>query len=240
MTIFAIIPARGGSKGVPGKNIRPLAGKPLIAWTIDAARKSKWLNRIIVSTDDAEIAEVSRQYGAEVPFSRPKELAEDLSHTVDVLLHTLDWLKEKEQFVPDIVVLLPPTAPLRTAKDIDTGVEVLLRTPEADSVRPIIESPKHPYKALKINGAYLEPFFPESITGFSEPYDMPRQALPRSYVYSGVVQVMRRDTLIRYHSLTGKKSAYFFMKPEDSINVDSLFDFQLAESLMKQRLKNEK
>lgn len=240
MLVYAIIPARGGSKGVPGKNIRLLNGKPLIAWTIEAAKKSRHLTRIIVSTDDSEIAGVSRQYGAEVPFFRPHELAEDLSHTKDALLHALDWLEKHEHAVPDIVVLLPPTAPLRTGEDIDRGIETLLRMPEADSVRPIIESPKHPYKSLKIRGDYLEPFFPKSVTGFDEPYDLPRQLLPKAFVYSGAMQVIRRDTLLRQQSLTGRRSAYFFMKHEDSVNIDSLLDFQFAEMLMNERLKNEK
>ncbi len=239
MKILAVIQARGGSKGVPGKNIKPLAGKPLIAWTIEETKRSKLLTRTIVSTDDEEIARISRQFGAEVPFLRPAALAQDLSTSLDVMLHALDWLKTNETYIPDVVVLLPPTAPLRRAEDIDTAIVLLLDSPEADSVRPIIESSKHPYKTLRIHDAHLESFFSPEITGFDEPYDLPRQLFPKAYVYSGALQVMWRKTLLEQKSLTGKKSKYFFMKTEDSINIDSPIEFELAEILLAKRMNTQ-
>ena len=137
MDILGIIPARGGSKGIPGKNIKMIAGKPLIEWTIEAAKKSKLLTRVIVSTDDEKIAEVAKQYGAEVPFLRPKDIAQDLSTDVEFLIHALDWLKANQGYEPEIIVRLPPTSPLRTAAHIDEGIKKLMDTPEADAVRPI-------------------------------------------------------------------------------------------------------
>jgi len=237
VNILAIIQARGGSKSIPKKNIKLLAGKPMIAWTIEEAKRSKLLTRVIVSTDDEEIAQIAKQHGAEVPFMRPAEFAQDLSTSLDVNLHALEWLEKNENYVPDVVVMLPPTAPLRTAEDIDKAVEILLKSPDADSVKPLIEAAKHPYKALKVDGEFVEPFFSKEITGHDEPYDLPRQLFPKSYVYSGALQAMWRKTLTEKKSLTGRKAKYFLMKPDDCINIDSPAEFELAEILLRRRLE---
>src|SRR3989344_8489661 len=157
--ILAIIPARGGSKSIPRKNIKILAGKPLIAWTIEEAKKTKHPMRVIVSTDDEKIADVARKFGAEVPFLRPAEISGDLATDIEWLTHALDWLKQRESYEPDIVVRLPPTSPLRTATDIDLGIETLIGHAHADSSRAICESPKHYYKMWKTSegSPYLEP-----------------------------------------------------------------------------------
>lgn len=234
MDILGIIPARGGSKGIPGKNIKVIAGKPLIAWTIEAAKKSKLLTRVIVSTDDDKIADVAKKYGAEVPFLRPVNLAEDLSTDVEFLIHALDWLKSNEGYEPEIVVRLPPTSPLRTVDNIDLGIQKLIDTPEADAVRPIIETPKHPYKFWKISadGKWLEPFLDKSTTGFDEPQNLPRQLFPKVYMHTGAMDVIRSKTLREQNSTSGKKLAYFFMTPEASINIDHVIDFEFAEFLL--------
>jgi CMP-N,N'-diacetyllegionaminic acid synthase len=241
MNILAIIPARGGSKGIPGKNIQPLAGKPLIAWTIEEAQKSKYISRLIVSTDDESIAVVAREYGAEVPFLRPPELAQDLSIDVEFLEHALSFLHENEQYTPDVILRLPPTSPLRSADDIDRGIETLLQHPEADAVRPIMEAPKHPYKVWKIgaHGTYLEPLFSKDCTGFDEPHNLPRQLFPKAYIHTGAMDVMRHETITKLHSTSGNKLAFFFMKPEASVNIDSPLDFEFAEFLMERRIKKE-
>ena len=238
MNILAIIPARGGSKSIPGKNIKLLCGKPLIAWTIEEAKKSSRLSRIIVSTDDKEIAEIAKQYGAEVPFLRPKEISGDLSTDVEFLTHALDFLKTREKYEPDIVIRLPPTSPLRTAAHIDKGVETLLADSEADAARPITEASKHPYKMWKIgnDARFLEPFLSMAITGMDEPYNGPRQLLPKVFIHTGALDVMRIQTIREMKSTSGKKLAYFFMNPEDSVNIDQLIDFELAELLMKKRI----
>ncbi len=238
MEILGIIPARGGSKGVPGKNIRNLAGKPLIAWTIEIAKQSNLLTRLIISTDSEEIAKVAEKYGGEVPFLRPAEISGDLATDVEFLNHALDFLKKKEDYEPDIVLRLPPTSPLRTAAHIDQGIQKLLNNPDADSCRPITESPKHPYKMWQTIGssAIMEPFLPKTITKMDEPYNLPRQMLPKVYVHTGAMDVMRLNTIRDLKSTSGEKVAYFFMNPEDSINIDSTLDFEVAEILMKKRL----
>ena len=238
MEVLGIIPARGGSKSIPRKNIKLLCGKPLIAWSIEEAKKSRLLTRIIVSTDDLGIADVARQYGCEVPFLRPAEFAQDLSTDVEFLLHALDFLREKEGYNPEIVLRLPPTSPLRTATHIDEGIEKLIATPDADAVRPICEAPKHPYKLWKItkDKKFLEPFLPESFTGFHEAYNLPRQLFPKAYIHTGAMDVIRTRTLREQKSTSGKKLAYFFMAPEDSVNIDHPIDFEIAEFLMQKRL----
>jgi len=238
--ILGIIPARGGSKSIPGKNIRMIAGKPLIAWTIEEAKKSKFISRLIVSTDDPQIASVAKQYGAEVPFMRPAEISQDLSTDVEFLIHALDYLMEKEGYEPDIVLRLPPTSPLRTAAHIDEGIQTLLDNPEADAVRPITEVVKHPYKYWKIveGEKLLQPFLPKEITGFDEPYNLPRQMFPKVYMHTGAMDVMRTRTILELKSTSGNHLGYFFMSAEDSVNIDSLIDFELGEILLKRRATN--
>ncbi|MFY9463339.1 MAG: acylneuraminate cytidylyltransferase family protein [Candidatus Sungiibacteriota bacterium] len=238
MEILGIIPARGGSKSIPRKNIKMLAGKPLIAWSIEEAKQSRLLTRVIVSTDDEEIAAVARQYGVEVPFLRPAVLAQDLSPDTEFLLHALDFLREKEEYEPEIVVRLPPTSPLRIAGHIDEGIQKLLDMPDADAVRPICEAPKHPYKLWKISEdkKILEPFLPQSFTGFDEPYNLPRQMFPKAYIHTGAMDVIRVRTIREQKSTSGKKLGFFFMTPEDSVNIDQPIDFEIAEFLMQKRL----
>lgn len=240
MEILGIIPARGGSKGIPGKNIKLLAGSPLIAWTIAEAKKSKYITRLIVSTDDGTIAAVARDCGAEVPFLRPADISKDLSPDIEFIEHALVHLKEKENFVPEIILRLPPTSPLRTAEDIDKGIETLLSDPDADASRPIMEAPKHPYKLWKIgeDKKYLEPFLPKSFTGFEEPHNLPRQLFPKVYMHTGAMDVVRRSTIENLRSTSGRKLAYFFMTPEHSINIDHPLDFEIAEVLMEKRIQS--
>lgn len=238
--VLGIITGRHGSKSVPRKNVRLLAGKPLVAWTIEEVKKSKLLTRVIVSTDDLEIVEIAKAYGVEVPFLRPAQFVTDTATDVEYLIHALDYLKEKEGYDPDVVLRLPPTSPLRTAVHIDEGIEKLLGDPELDAVRPITESPKHPYKMWKVSADknYLEPFLTESFTGFKEPYNLPRQLFPFVYVHTGAMDVIRTRTLRKLRSTSGNKLGYFFMKPEDSVNIDSETDFDFADFLMRKRLKN--
>ena len=238
MEILAIITGRGGSKGVPRKNIKLLCGKPLIFYTIEEAKKSKMLTRSIVSTDDKEIADVARRFGAEVPFMRPKELADDLTTDVEYLQHAVDWLKDNEGYKPDIILCLPPTSPLRRAEHIDEGVRMLINAGDGlDSVRPITESPKHPYKMWTINGNQIEPFAKTISHGLGEPWNLPRQKLPKVYVHTGAMDIFWRRTLEEKKSTSGSNVGYFIMTPEDSVNIDSYIDFKLAEILMAERMR---
>jgi N-acylneuraminate cytidylyltransferase len=238
MEILAIIPARGGSKSIPKKNIQPLLGKPLIAWVIAAARSSRYITRSIVSTDDEEIAAVARSFGAEVPFMRPVEISGDFSTDIEFLIHALDWLKAHEGYEPEIVLRLPPTSPLCTGEHIDQGIDKLLHTPEADAVRPITAVSKHPYKMWKISldGRWLEPLLSAEITGFARAHDLPRQLFPKVYIHTGAMDVMRLRTIRELKSTSGIKLAYFFMDNRESINIDDQIDFDMAEFFMRRRL----
>ncbi|MEK7178867.1 MAG: acylneuraminate cytidylyltransferase family protein, partial [Patescibacteria group bacterium] len=155
---IAVIPARGGSKGFPGKNIIPLGGKPLIAWSIEAAKKSKLVERVIVTTDDEKIASIAREYGAEVPFIRPAELAQDDTPPDPVLKHVLQFLEEKEGVSPEIIVWLEPPCPFRTPQEIDEAIVALKNDSDADSLRSVIEPFQNPFKSWTIDeNGYLSP-----------------------------------------------------------------------------------
>jgi N-acylneuraminate cytidylyltransferase len=237
MEILAVIPARGGSKGIPRKNIKEIAGRPLIAWMIGASRTSRLVSRTIVSTEDEEIAAVAKSYGAEVPFLRPRDMAQDLSTDVEFLTHALTTLREQEHYEPDIILRLPPTSPLCTGAHIDTGIETLLADDSLDAVRPIHEAPKHPYKLWKIaaDGRHLEPFLSKELTGFDEPHNLPRQLFPKVYVHTGAMDVMRVRTVLEQKSTSGRRLGFFLMDPGSSVNIDSPLDFEIAEILLKKR-----
>lgn len=235
LEILGIVPARGGSKKIPYKNIKLLAGKPLIFYTIEEALKSKYIARIIVSTDDEKIAQIAREIGAEVPFIRPSNLAKDHVTDLPVFQHCLNWLKENESYKPDIVVHLRPTAPLRKVQHIDEGIKLLLRSPEADSVRSVTRAGQHPLKMWKIENKRLFPFIPEKIIRTKESYNMPRQKLPKAYIQNGSVDVIWTKTILEKKSMSGNVIIPFVMEEMDSVNIDSEIDFLSAEVIMKKR-----
>lgn len=231
--ILALIPARGGSKGVPRKNIRLLAGTPLIAHSILIAKESRYIDRIVVSTDDEAIAAVAREYGAEVPFLRPGELAEDLTPDYPVFEHCLWWLEANEGYRPDLVVHLRPTGPLRTAKQIDEALELIWRHPEADSVRSVHEPERTPHKMWKMGeGPYMIPFL--AGTGIAEHYNAPRQLLPKVYATNSNIGVVRYRTLVDKKSVIGNKVLPFFIT-EPQVDIETEFDFEVAELILKKR-----
>ena len=232
--VLALIPARGGSKGVPGKNIRPLGGMPLVAHSILAAQQSAYIDRIIVSTDDEKIAAVAREYGAEVPFLRPKELAGDLTLDYPVFDHCLAWLDTKEGYRPDFVVHLRPTGPLRTARQIDESIELLMRHPEADSVRSVHEPDKTPHKMWRPEGVYMVPFLRD--IGIPEHYNTPRQLLPKTYATNANIGVMRYVTLTEKKSVIGDKVLPYLVT-EPQVDIDSELDFEIAEFFLGKRKK---
>lgn len=231
--VMALIPARGGSKGVPRKNIRPLLGKPLIAYTIQEAIKSKYINRIIVSTDDEEIAKVAKTYGAEVPFMRPSELGGDHVTDLPVFQHALKWLFDNEKYKPDIIAHLRPTAPLRTVQHIDKGIEKLIMS-DADSVRSVCAAPKHPCKMWKFDGDTIVPFLPEEICG-REAYNKNRQQLPPAFIQNGSVDITRWNTIMVKNSMTGDRILGMLMDEKESVNIDTEIDFMMAEILLSMR-----
>jgi CMP-N-acetylneuraminic acid synthetase len=231
MKVLGVIPARGDSKGVPRKNLRPLAGRPLIAWSIDSAARSTSLTRVIVSTDSVEIAAVAREIGAEVPFMRPAELAGDLTPDLPVLVHAIDALRELDGFVPDAVVHLRPTQPLRAPGDIDAVVD-LLRSSGADSVKSVRPVDEHPHKMWELDGTRLTPYLKTEFRARVGP-DYPRQDLQPLYVSSGVVDAVRRDVL-EGGSTTGDHVEAYVTAPNTSVDIDTELDFAVAEQLIKE------
>lgn len=202
-----------------------------MAWIIEAAKKSKYINRLILSTDSEEYASIGRQYGAETPFIRPAEFANDTASDIDFLTHAVDWLEKNENWKADIILRLPPTTPLCTTAHIDGVIELLLNDLVATSARTIAPAPKHPYKLWKTEGDTLLPFVPKEVTGFSEPSNMPRQALIPAYAHIDAIAV-RHDTLMEDGLLTGSRIRYLKIPKNEAIDIDTENDFLLAEILL--------
>ena len=232
MNILAIIPARGGSKGLPDKNILPLLGHPLISYSVKAAQNSKYINRVIVSTDSERIAEAGRSYGAEIPFMRPAEYAQDLSTDLEVFQHALNWLKEHENYIPDYVIQLRPTSPVRQANLIDACIERMLNNKEADSLRIVTPSPITPYKMWTLTDEEhpMSPLL--SIIGVNEPYNEPRQRLPQTYWQIGTLDVIRPHVITEQHSMSGNVIMPYIVDNIFAIDIDELSSFQKAEEVI--------
>ncbi len=225
--VLALIPARGGSKGIPRKNIKKLAGHPLIAYSISAGLLAGSVDRTLVTTDDPEIADIAREYGADVPFIRPVELAGDDTRDLPVFQHALTWLKEQEGYQPDLVVQLRPTSPFRSPTLIDQAVKIMLDNPQATSVRGVVSSKQNPYKMWKVkeNGKML----PIMQIDQPEPYNMPRQELPKTFWQTGHIDIIRTGTILN-GSMTGEQIYSCQIDTLFSIDLDNLLDWQRAES----------
>jgi CMP-N,N'-diacetyllegionaminic acid synthase len=233
MKFLAIIPARGLSKGIPRKNVRLVAGKPLIAWTIEAALNAKGVDRVLVSTEDEEIAEVARQYGAEVPFLRPLELSQDETPTLPVLQNVVFELKNMENFVPDAVITLQPTSPLRTCEHIDDAIERFKADPLADSLVSCIEVPHifHPLSVMKQSKhGYLENYLDnkEGVRVYR------RQDKERVWARNGAaIYITRLNCLDRF--IFGGNILPFIMDNSASIDIDCENDLQEVEIIFRKR-----
>lgn len=227
--VIAVIPARGGSKGIPRKNLAVCWGRPLVAHSIVHALSSSTVSRVVVSTEDAEIASVARSWGAEVPGLRPRALAEDEVLDLPVFKHVLRSLREAEGYEPDAVVHLRPTAPRRRRGWIDEAVELLLGDASADSVRSVSEPHQHPYRMFRINeSGYLTAVMAHE---HPRPYLLRRQDLPKMYYYNCVIDVTRPRTIFEQDSMTGASILPFVMDPDDVIDIDGPRDLQIAEAL---------
>jgi YrbI family 3-deoxy-D-manno-octulosonate 8-phosphate phosphatase len=232
--ILALIPARGGSKGIPRKNIKPFAGYPLIAWSIAAGLQAKSVSRVIVSTDDEEIAEVARAHGAEVPFLRPFELAQDDTTDLPVFEHALKWLENNEGYKPEIVVQLRPTSPIRPKGMVDEAIRILLDHPHADCVRGVVPAGQNPFKMWRFHGhdKPMEPLL--EVEGIAEPYNAPRQMLPPVYWQTGHIDAIRTSTILHKHSLTGKVIYPLVIDPRCTVDIDTPADWAKYEALVHQ------
>jgi len=227
--VLALIPARGGSRGLPRKNVRTLGGHPLIAWSIAAARQSASVTRVIVSSDDEEILHAAHRYGAETPFVRPAELAEDDTLDLPVFAHALHWLEEREAYRPEVIVQLRPTSPLRPHDLVDRVVESLLQDPTADSARTVTVPSQNPFKMWRIVSGHLAPLVPCDLR---EPYNLPRQALPLSYWQTGHVDATRPATIRQQCSMTGALILPVMVDPAYAIDIDSPEHLHQAEALL--------
>jgi YrbI family 3-deoxy-D-manno-octulosonate 8-phosphate phosphatase len=233
MEILALIPARGGSKSIPRKNIKLLAGYPLLAYSIAAALHSKLVTRTIVSTDDEEIARIAQQAGAEAPFLRPTEYALDSTTDLPVFTHALTWLEQNESYRPDILVQLRPTSPIRPPDCVDQAIQVLLDHPQADSVRGVIPSGQNPFKMWQISDAgHMKPLL--NLPGVPEPYNAPRQALPPTYWQTGHIDAIRLVTILSKNSLSGEVIYPLLIDPRYAIDIDTQRDWQRAEWIISQ------
>ncbi len=229
MKTLGIIPARGGSKGIPGKNIKPLAGKPLLQYTVQAAREAKCLHRTLLTTDNPEIARLGEQLGLWVPFLRPRDLAQDDTPTLPVLLHVTEWLKQNGETY-DAYCLLQPTTPFRSAQDIDAAI-TLLANSDADAVVSVIPTPKQFHAGwqmkLTTDGA-LTLYDGQPLNRIITR----RQALAPTYIRNGALYVMRHATLVEKKSLYGENCLAWVMSAERHVNIDTPADWVLAEQML--------
>jgi YrbI family 3-deoxy-D-manno-octulosonate 8-phosphate phosphatase len=230
--VLAIIPARGGSKGIPRKNIRSFAGYPLIAYSIAAALQAETVTRVIVSTDDEEIAAVARQFGAQTPFLRPAEFAQDNSTDLPLFQHALGWLAEHEGYRPEVVVQLRPTSPLRPRDCVDRAVKALLAHSDADSVRGVVPAGQNPHKMWRLAGEDAPMKNLLDVPGLSEPYNAPRQSLPPIYWQTGHIDAIRAATILQKGSLSGERIYPLVIDARYTVDIDNLADWARYEALV--------
>jgi CMP-N,N'-diacetyllegionaminic acid synthase len=229
MDILGLIPARGGSKGIRHKNIVDLNGAPLISYTINAAKKSKFINKIFVSTDDTKISSIVKKYGLQVSSLRPSSISKDTSTTFDVVKYTLNFLKEEENFIPDIIVCLQPTSPLRTTSMIDESINLLINS-KASCVLGVKKVKNHPYAMFWKTQNFLKPF-KEDFTNYIR-----RQDSPELYYPTGSIYTFWRKTIEKTNSYYGKNILPYILPEKSSIDIDTKFDLQLAELILKKQI----
>ncbi|MAY01598.1 MAG: cytidyltransferase [Gammaproteobacteria bacterium] len=230
MQVLGLILARGGSKGIPKKNLKKVGSRTLVSHSIYHALQSELINRVIVSTDDDEIAEEALIQGAEVPFLRPGDLATSETLDLPVVLHALNFLKSSESYVPDFIVHLRPTAPYRQKNWIDEAVKLLVDHPEAHSVRSVSHPSMHPYRMFDLDeDGYLHPLMAER---HPEPYVLRRQDLPPVWFYNCVIDVTKPETLYKYSSMTGNKILPYMIPEDEVFDIDNQRDLEYAQFML--------
>lgn len=226
--ILAIIPARGGSKGLPKKNILPICGKPLITWTIDRAKSSKYLDRFVVSTDCKEIAKIALDAGAEVPFLRPDEFSTDESPTIDLIEHAVSWLEREQSMTFDYVLLLEPTSPLREESDIDNMIENLIKKSSYfDSIVSIGEVDEHPSIVKRVEGEQIEPFCRNLATATR------RQDNEPAYFPYGVGYLAKTEVLLKERTFYSERCTFYKIKKYQNYEIDDIYGFWCVENIVK-------
>lgn len=232
MEVLGIIGARSGSRGLPGKNVRLLAGKPLIAWAIETARRCRLVNRVVFSTDSESYAAIARQHGAETPFLRPAQHATDDAIELGYIRHALEWLDGHEGYRPDFVARLCPTAPLIRPEDVDSCIEILAADPAADSAIIMAEAREHPRKAVKLapDGRHVVSYITERGVDVAPSN---RQSYAAAFNRQSLPVVSRRDTILLRSSQTGDRVRFHTVPQETALDIDSAFDFAIAEAVLR-------
>lgn len=225
---LAIIPARGGSKGIPNKNIMDICGKPLIAYTIEAGKKSKYIDEIMVSTDSEDIKNIAQQYGAKVPFLRPKQLSNDSAKSIDLVLHAIDFYKNNNMCY-DYVILLQPTSPLRTFMQVDEAIEKLMES-NRDSLVSVREASENPVIMRSIQNEKLK-----EVISFEGP-NLRRQDLPTFYIFNGAIYINSNDMLIHKKMFIDEDTMPYVMSEESSVDIDTMLDAKLVEFIIKEHM----
>lgn len=232
--VLGLVPARSGSKGFPGKNVHPLDGHPLLAYSVAAGVQSPRIDRVVCSTDSEEYAAVAKRYGADAPFLRPRELAADASTDVEVFTHALNFLAARENYRPDLVVVLRPTSPIRYLEDIERAIDLLIGRPDADSVRSVSAPTVTPYKMWRVGAAgELVPLL--QVPGVKDPYNAPRQSLPQVWQQTGTIDVTRARVILEKKSMTGDLILPLQIDDKDFVDIDNKRDLDLASLILRER-----
>jgi CMP-N-acetylneuraminic acid synthetase len=218
--IVAIIPARGGSKSIPRKNVKKLNGKPLIGYILETASSIDEIDRVIVSTEDMEIAAIAKEYGAEVPFIRPPELAGDEIGTLPVLQHAINYLEEKEDYKPDIIILLYATSPMLTHSRIEEAIRLISEN-NFDSVLSVVEDKGHYW--IEKQGKY-ERIYPKNPKN--------RQFTKPLFKENGAIYIIKRDILMEKNEIVGNNVGFLVMEKRETIDIDEPFDFEIVKTMM--------
>lgn len=231
MYIVSLIPARSGSKGIKNKNIKELDGIPLIAYSIITSLNCPYIDKTIVTTDCPQIAKVSKKYGAEVPFLRPKNISEDSSTDYEFFKHYIEHEKNNGNKIPDLIVQLRPTCPTRTVNELNSSIKMMLDSyDDYDCLRSVVECKKSPYKMYRFKDNRLVPLF-EEVDGIEKPYNRGRQELPKTYVHNGYIDIVKSKCITEHKSVTGDRIMSFIMDDNDTHDLDTIEDWKKLEEI---------